>query len=494
MGIVIRQSIKGTIVTYVGAFIGFLTTLFIIPKYLEQETFGLIRALLAAAISFAAFTQLGTSSSAIRFFPHFKNKENNNNGFFFYLIVIPLIGCLIFVPLFLCLQQPICHFFEKESPLFLDYYYWLIPFVFFMTYWMVFETYSSILLRVAVPRFIREVLLRILIIAVYMLYALGIIRIDGFVIAYIMVYGIAMLVTFFYTATIGTISLKHDFSFVTKPLRKEYLSYTSMLIFGAVGTSILSQIDILIISSEVGLSSTAIYTVAFYIIAVVEIPSRSLISITTPLVSSAMQRKDMDEACNLFNKVSINQLLIGSLLFVIIWINVDNIYAIMPNGADYKAGKWVIFFIGLSQLVQLTFRFGGVIISFSNYYRWTLYFTFFTTVLTIWFNYLFIPIYGISGSAIATLLACIISYSFQQVIIFRKLKMNPYNYKYLILATIIIVLTGFNYILPVIHNPWIDGIFRTSIIGIAGIAAAYLFHISEDVNIFIKKAFLKNIN
>ena len=490
MGIVIRQSIKGTIVTYVGAFIGFLITIFIIPKYLDQEAYGLTRTLLAAATLFSSFTLLGTNASAIRFFPYFKNIEKKNNGFFFYLVAIPLIGCLIFVPLFFCLQQPIYNFYQKESPLFIDYHYWLIPLVFFITYWGVFETYSSILLRVAVPKFIREILLRALIIVVYMLYALGFIGMNGFIAAFIMVYGIAMTVTFFYTTTIGTVSLRHDFSFVSKPLKKEYLSYTSMLIFGAVGASVLGLIDTLFISSMKGLSSTAVYSVAFYIVAIVSIPSRSLMSMASPLVSAAMQRKDRDEACSLFRKVSINQLLIGSLVFVIIWINIDNVYAIMPNGDNYKEGKWVIFFIGLSQLVQLAFHFGGTIIQFSKYYRWALYLMFVLTGLAILFNYLLIPVYGITGAAISTLLACILNYSFQQVVIYRKLKMNPYSYKYLILIAIIIALFGINYILPVIQNPWIDGIYRTVIIGITGVAAVYFFRISEDMNALMRNSIL----
>ncbi len=489
MGIVIRQSIKGTIVTYVGAFIGFLTTTFIITKFLDQEAYGLTRVLLAAATLFASFTQLGTSSSATRFFPYFRNKENKNNGFFFYLVTIPLIGFLIFVPLFFGLEQPISNFFRKESSLFLDYYYWLIPLVFFFTYWLVFETYAAILLKVVVPKFIREILVRVLLIAVYLLYAFGYIDLDGFVAAFVGVYGIAMLATFLYSSTIGPISLRHDYSFISKPLKKSYLSYTSMLLLGVIGGSTLSQIDTFIIGSEIGLSAAAIYNVAFFIIAIVDIPSRSLVAIATPLAATAMQQKNTAEACDLFRKVSINQLLIGSLIFIIVWINVDNLYTIMPNGADYKAGKWVILFIGVSQLVQLAFRFGGVIISFSPYYRWTLYFTFIITGLTIWFNYLLIPKFDIAGSAIATLLACIISYSFQQFIIFRKLKMNPYNYKYLLLVLIVVALIGFNDLLPAIPNPWTDGLFRTAIIGMSGVVAIYFCRISEDTNALIRNFF-----
>lgn len=33
MGVIIRQSIKGTVVNYVGAFIGFLSTMFIVTRF-----------------------------------------------------------------------------------------------------------------------------------------------------------------------------------------------------------------------------------------------------------------------------------------------------------------------------------------------------------------------------------------------------------------------------------------------------------------------------
>ena len=69
MGIIIRQSIKGTLVNYLGVIIGFVTTFFVITSYLNTEEVGLTRVLVDAAILFSSFAQLGTGSSIIRFFP-----------------------------------------------------------------------------------------------------------------------------------------------------------------------------------------------------------------------------------------------------------------------------------------------------------------------------------------------------------------------------------------------------------------------------------------
>ena len=75
MGIIARQSIKGTVVTYLGVVIGFITTFFVLTRFLSSEEIGLVRVLIDAATLFVGLAQLGTSSSLIRFAPWFKDGE-----------------------------------------------------------------------------------------------------------------------------------------------------------------------------------------------------------------------------------------------------------------------------------------------------------------------------------------------------------------------------------------------------------------------------------
>ena len=106
MGIVIKQSIKGTIVNYVGIAVGFITTFFIVTKYLSQEEIGLTRVLIDAAVLFASFAQLGTGSSIIRFFPFFKDEKAKHHGFFGKSTSAPLISVHI---LLLLHKSPLTH-------------------------------------------------------------------------------------------------------------------------------------------------------------------------------------------------------------------------------------------------------------------------------------------------------------------------------------------------------------------------------------------------
>lgn len=482
MGIVIRQSIKATVVNYIGIFIGFLTTMFLVTKFLPPEDIGLRSVIYEAALLFALLAQLGTSSSIMRFFPYFKNKEKQHNGFFFYIIIIPLIGCFLFIPLYLLLRDPIVDFFSKDSELFTSYFYWVAPLIIFLAYWSVFESYSNANMRIVYPKMIREVVVRLLLVVVYLLYGFHIINRDGFIASNIAVYGIAMLLMLLYISRIAPVSLKHDSSFVSPTLRKDVLNYTMIWIIGALGSTILGKLDLFMISSELGFDSAGIYTIAFYMGTVIEIPSRSITPISSPIAAESMRNGDIAQASTLHKKVALNEFIASGFLFVLIWINIDNIFSIIPNGEIYKAGKWVVFFIGLSKIITALLHFGSVLIGFSPYYYWTLSFVFALTGIGILSNYLLIPPFGISGAAVATLFTCCVSYAFQQWIVLRKIKTSPFSMGTLKMAVILCLLLAGNHFLPVLENYWLDAVYRTAIIGLSGCALIYFGKVSDDVN------------
>lgn len=491
MGVVIRQSIKGTIVTYMGAFIGFLTTFFILTKYLSAEEIGLTRVLFEAASLLSSFALLGVSSSAVRFFPYFKSEDGKNNGFFFYLMLLPFVGSILFITLYYILREPITALFIKNSALFVNYFDWVPPFMVFLLYWMVFEVYSSLLMRIAVPKLIREVVLRLLLIVVYLLYAFDFLDMNGFIACYISVYAISMMLAFLYVSKIGSISLKHNFSFIDADLRKQIGSYTLVWIIGALGSNIVSRLDLFMVGSQLGLDYAGIYSIAFYIVAVIEIPSRSIATISSPIASSALKEGDMKAINQLYRKVSLHQLMIGGFVFLLIWINIDNIFALIPNGEIYSQGKWVVFFLALGKLIEVTLNFGNNLISYSRFYYWGLYFTFFITAIAIVFNNWLIPIFGVTGAGLATTLTCLISYSAQQWLVQVKMKTNPISFKLIKLVGLFFLVLGVNALLPKYHIVIIDGLYRTAIVSICLCSLIYVFNISEEVNLlvnnFVKK-------
>ena len=108
MGVIAKQSIRGTIVTYLGIAVGIFTTFVVLTRFLSQEEIGLARVLIDAATLFIGLAQLGTNASIIRFFPYFHNKETDeDHGFFFWALVVPFIGFLLFALIFWACQAPL---------------------------------------------------------------------------------------------------------------------------------------------------------------------------------------------------------------------------------------------------------------------------------------------------------------------------------------------------------------------------------------------------
>ena len=65
--------------------------------------------------------------------------------------------------------------FADKSDLFVDYIYLVIPMAFFMMYMTVFETNANLLMRIVVPKFVREVGVRLFTLGDYILYIIGVI-------------------------------------------------------------------------------------------------------------------------------------------------------------------------------------------------------------------------------------------------------------------------------------------------------------------------------
>ena len=486
MGVVVRQSIKGSIVNYVGAFIGFLTSFFILVKFLTKEEIGLTGVLVDSAMLLAALAQLGTTNSIVKFFPYFKSVDKKHNGFFGLSIIIPFIGLIFFTVVYLLLRQPIIHFFSKESALFLDYFYYVIPFAAYFVYVGVFETYSSVLQRIVVPKFIREIGVRVMNIVVYLLWGFRIITFDQFILLFTLVYGVAVILNLMYVFTLKQYSFKPNFE-IAKPLRKNFYSYTAFLLPAAIGGAITAKIDAFMVAAMLGLGFNGIFRIAYFMAVIIEIPFRSLNAISLPIVSNHLKDENYKAVNEHYKKVSLNQLLIGSLIFILIWTNIDSIYAILPNGEIYSSGKLVVLFIGLSRLVDSGFNFGLSILSLSKYYYYYLFFILFIAALGAVTNLAFIPIWGISGAAFSTFISFVIYSSLIILTVYKKMKILPFSNGMLKIAALTGILLTLNIFIPFMINPYIDIVVRGLLFGSLFVAITYFWKISADTNHIIRK-------
>ena len=500
MGIIARQSIKGTIATYIGVAIGFVTTFFILTKYLTPEEVGLTRVLVDAATLFSSLAVLGTGSSTMRFYPHFKDDSPNQQGLYFWTLIIPFIGFLLFLICFFAFKGWIIHSFEDKSPLFVDYVYFTLPMAFFILYMNVFETNATILERVAVPRMIREVFIRVSLLVGYLLYGLWhVIDLDGLVIIFCATYGLGALLNLCYLLFSQKISFKPDFSKITPELRRDFLWFTLFLITASLVGNVMPTLSSFFISAKMGLMFTGVYAIANYIATMVEIPSRSLSTIVQPRIAVALRATppDLQSAIRLYQKVSLNQMLAGLTILILIWINIDLFFDILPNGEQYAAGKWVVLILASSKLITTTFGIGCSSLGYTRWYYTSLFFTLLLLVLSIMLNNYLIPIYGIEGGAWATLGSNAIYLLLLLLYIKWRVGTYPCSWGQLKVLAVGVLMVALNYLIvfvvgkivaePSLTFRIIEAIIRTGIVAAVGLVVVYYWKVSENVNELIRK-------
>ncbi len=497
MGIIARQSIRGTIVTYLGVFVGFITTFFVLTRFLTAEEIGLARVLIDAATLFIGLAQLGTSSSIIRFYPYFKNAEHRtqnaerqDHGFFFWTVVVPFVGFAIFAVLWWGLHVPIERMFVEKSPLFVDYYYFVLPMAFFMLYQTIFETNANVLMNIVVPRAVRELLVRILLLAVYLLYAFRFLSMDGFVIALCAVYGVAALCNLVYLISLGKISLRPDWQFLDWKLVRSYLLYTGFLILSAVASVLAPSLSSFFITAQLGLDFTGVFAIATYIAVMVSIPSRALNAISQPQLAEALKNNDMKQASTLLKQASNNLFLVGTFILLVIWVNIDLIFHVLPNGETYAVAKNVVWILGVSQLLVASLGLSLSAINYSKHYYFSLIFSALLTISAIVLNNYLIPRWGMDGAAVANLLSYALYYICLLVVARLFVGVNMLckgHLKTLIVAMVVVALNAFClHYLPQM-NIWLNAILRSVILLGSAAVIAYAWNISPDINNIVKK-------
>ncbi len=500
MGIVARQSIKGTIATYIGVAVGIVTTFFIQTKALEPEQIGLIDVLLQCSILLSGLAQLGTNSSAMRYYPFFKDEEHRDHGFFGWTLLVPFIGFVVFLLLFFLFKGSVVEFFSKDSSMFGNYVNFVIPLAFFLLYISVFETNSNLLLRIVLPKFIREVGLRVATLVVYLLYFYKVIDFDGVIIGFCVFYGLATLINIVYLFSLKRVSFKIEWKYVKPQLRRDFMFYTLFMITAALAGNVIPMLSKFFVAGLTGFRLAGIFTIATNIAALVEMPYRSLGAISRPHISEAMANQNVARADSLCKNVALHQFVAGSFVFFLIWTNIDFIFNLLPNGDIYRLGKWAVLLLSLGRLLYSTFAVATTALSYSKYYYYSLLFTIFLAGMSLLLNSWLVPKYDINGGAASYALSYAVYTVLLLVFIRWKVGVLPLSGKMFPVLVIVLVLFGLNWAWVSLLTPWFAEMFTKSVYGLLidavlksllfvtiGLTAIYKLKVSQSINDLIDK-------
>jgi O-antigen/teichoic acid export membrane protein len=489
VGIIEKQATRNAIYSYLGAGLGFVTVMWMAHMLKPSEN-GVIRILVSYAALFAQFANLGFTSVTSRFFPFFRNKDRGHHGFLFYAIIVTIIGFVLCWIIFLFFQPYLIKNNELKSPLFSTYLFYLMPLTLFTVFFNIFDSYLRAGYSSVAGSFTREFLQRIFILFVLVMYFLELIDFRAFMLLYIFFTCLSTLILLFHIILKGEWHIKPVKAFVNKELRNEMIRLGLYSILAGSAGAIIVYIDAIMVNWLLDEERTGVYSIAFYFGTIILIPARSLYRITSSVVAENFKTNKIAEIHTLYRQSCNSQLAIGTLLFIGIVANIDNIMALLPE--DYSSGKIVILIISAGYLIEMATGINQVIIVNSEHYRFDAYFVFSVVGIAVLLNYIFITKYGITGSAIATAITVLISNSLRYTLLYVKYGMQPYNSNTIKLIAIAIISFLPGYFLPVIPNLFLDIAIRSSLIGTVFVVLILKLEAAPELNNKIRKN-LKNI-
>ncbi len=480
MGIIQKQAIRGTIYSYLGVLIGFITTGLLFPRILTTDENGLLKLLISYSLIFAQFASLGFNSVTTRLFTYFRDHKKSHHGFLFIAFMVGLGGFIIIIIAFFLLKPLIISNSIDKSALFIEYLYYIIPLIFFTLFFSILDNYYKVLYNAVRGTFLKEFLQRLLILFSVILYYFNLLNFNFFVIAYITAICLPTIIISISLIFEKQFSLKPDFSYLSKEMSRSMISVSVYGILISFSGILILNIDSIMINSMLGISQTGIYAITFFFGTIILIPSRSLTKISAVVIADAWKEKNLILIKDIYYKSCLNQLIFAGLLFIGIWANINNIFKILPP--EYEPGKYVIFFIGISSLIQMASGVSNIVIFNSKYYKVHTYFMLILVVLIITTNLIFIPKYGIVGAAMASALSNLVFNLLKFIFLYIKFRMQPFDRKYFI----IIIAAGLSYIigylLPEIKNYIFDIIIRSAIIALIYGSFILIFKVSDELN------------
>ncbi len=423
MGEIKKQSISNFFYSYLGAALGFLT-IYIQPNLISSSDIGLLRLLYSFSWLAAVAMPFGMASVTSRFFPRIKNESNCNHGFFAMLLLVTSLGALIIAGILYINKSFFISYYQK-SPEFPKYFNEAIVFAYVLSLISVYTVYSASLLKTTFTVFLTDVFVRLGQLILVIIYHYQLISKHVLVLGFIGVFLLQLILLIGYLKKIKAISFKIDWSFYkTLPL-KEIFYFGILMMFTAFASLSIKFIDQLMIGHFLNENLVGIYATCIMMCAIMEIPFNSLERIAQPKIAHAWNINDISEVEKIYQMSSRYMFFIGAVLFCILWASLDFIFTFLP--LEYQVGKMAFYLVSISSLFNLLTGVNTSVIIMSHKYFATSFLLFVLIVVSLVCNYWFIQDYGITGAAVAMLIAISVFNILKYVYILVRFKMQPFS-------------------------------------------------------------------
>ncbi|MFS4455715.1 polysaccharide biosynthesis C-terminal domain-containing protein [Maribacter sp. 2304DJ31-5] len=474
MGIVLKQSLKNVIVTYIGFAIGAINILFLYTNFMTDENYGLVQVILSVSAILMPVLAFGVPNTLVKFYSGFTDAKEQE-GFLTLMLLLPLALILPIAVLSYSANEIIGGFLARKNPIVRDYVWPIFLAGMAMAYFEVLYAWARIQMKSVFGNFMKEIFCRIGQTLLLVLFWLDYIGIEFFINALVGFYLLRTLIMKWYAYRLRRPKLEFSLPKNTGNI----LKYSLLIILGGSTAIVLMEVDKVMLNSFLKIENVAYYGVAGFIAITIAVPARAMHQITYPLTAQYLNGKDSAKLKDLYQRSSLTLFIISGILFLLILLNLENLYALLPD--EYSGGFLIVFWIGLAKVYDALLGNNNAILYNSDYYRSILLLGVLLALMAIGFNLWLIPKYGLKGAAIASFSAFFVYNTLKLLYVRSKFKMLPFTSETVKIFALLILLGTLFYFLQFSFHPILNILCKSMLIIVIYVGILYRFKLSEDV-------------
>jgi O-antigen/teichoic acid export membrane protein len=468
--------------------LGFVISGILFPKYLSTTEIGVLGLIVSYSLIIAQVCSLGFGGVTVKFLPQFKSPTGTYNGYPRLVVLALMAGAVVVILAYLILVYAFPNLIRNNTSDFESYQIWIVPFSIVILWFIILDSYNRALLNASFGSFLKEFIQRLFILFFLILFVFYPLSFERFIWLYLLAFFIPTLTILLLLWFRNHLNLREKLV-MPEPFRKEATGVGLVGLIAGLSSLVVLNIDRIMINQMVGTAETGIYVITSYFGVLVSMPSRGFNRIATAVIATSFQKDDLHTIREIYNKGSLFQYILGLLLLLLLAGNTQGIFDFLPE--EYQMGKNVIYFIGLANLVIMVGSVNRSIIAVSRFYAYQAYFTVALVLLTIITNWLLIPLYGINGAALASLLSTFVFNVMRWRLLYVKFGFQPYgmpHFKATVVALGIYFILG---IMPYLHHFIVDIAVRSLLITITFLPTLYFLKISTQFNNQVDQFFTK---
>jgi O-antigen/teichoic acid export membrane protein len=490
MGIVIKQSIRTISITITGALLGLFINV-LSMKYFSTKDFGFTQNLVKIGLMLSYFCMLGFFTTLVVYGQKYPPDHEKRKSFLTISIAIPFISTLIITFLYFILKNKVIHLYHSGDEEMMSKYYFLFPLLTILTsvlLWM--ESYLQSLYKTAIQSFAREILNRIIYIALIILYAYQIINYDSFIWWYVILYLVPIIYLGYYISKTKGFEIGYNATHFSKKEIFHLIAFSFNQTFVVISIVLITQIDTLLTGPLAiqGLGAVAIYGMAVFAIGLIKNPIRAMSAAALPALSKNYQDNDIKSLKKNYNKsvITIQMLVLFCAFGMLLCIN-EIQYLIDFIKPGYESVGLIVLILLIGNVFDMIGGLNMEIITLSKYFKYNTIYSFIGLGVIIGMIFLTIDKYGLYGVAWSSSAGIIVYAILKQLFLYRKYGITPYSLQTLKLLGITLVSFIVVYLIPMPTHPILQLIIKGAIFSCVYVIGCIRWSISEDINNVITK-------